>query len=46
MFYIRPYSLKLQTHMSTLVMHYVMDGFIAFGLKKKRKEKKRKKNYV
>jgi hypothetical protein len=29
--------------MSTLVMHYVMDGFIAFGLKKKRKEKK---NYV
>jgi hypothetical protein len=32
--------------MSTLVMHYVMDGFIAFGLKKKRKEKKRKKNYV
>jgi hypothetical protein len=25
--------------MSTLVMHFVVDGFIAFGPKKKRKEK-------
>lgn len=39
MLYIRPYSLKLETHMSTLVMHYAMDGFITFGPKKKRKEK-------